>query len=119
MTKFMDDAVEIMRKGGTLLSEKCPRCGGVQVKYKGRVLCIAEDDLSENLQVTTISNDATLSNLRNIVIEKIDLISSSLSRENDVSKQAILVDLLQKYVTLLKDCENPNKIAKNSDKKTN
>ena len=40
MTDPMDNAVEIMRKGGTLLSEKCSRCGGVQVKYKGRVLCI-------------------------------------------------------------------------------
>ena len=73
MSKPMDNAVEIMRKGGTLLSEKCPRCGGVQVKYKGRVLCIAEDDLSENLQSTTVSNDATLSNLRNVIIEKIDV----------------------------------------------
>ena len=106
MTDLMDNAVEIMRKGGTLLSEKCSRCGGVQVKYKGRVLCIAEDNLSENLQISTVSDDVTLSNIRNTVIEKIDIITNSLNRENDVNKQVILVDLLQKYVLLLKDCEN-------------
>ena len=53
------------------------------------------------------------------MITKIDLIGNSLSKENDVSKQAILVDLLQKYVLLLKDCKNSNKITKTSDKTTN
>ena len=111
----MDNAVEMMRKGGTLLGDKCPRCGGVQVKYKGRVLCIAEDDLSENLQATTVSNDATLSSLRNVVIEKIDIISTSLGKEHDVSKQAVLADLLQKYVTLLKECNDEDTSDKPSD----
>ena len=111
----MDHAVEMMRKGGTLLGDKCPRCGGVQVKYKGRVLCIAEDDLSENLQATTVSNDATLSSLRNVVIEKIDIISTSLGKEHDVSKQAVLADLLQKYVTLLKECNDEDTSDKPSD----
>ena len=40
----MDGAVEIMKKGGILLGEKCPRCGGVQMKYKGQVICINEDN---------------------------------------------------------------------------
>ena len=111
----MDHAVEMMRKGGTLLGDKCPRCGGVQVKYKGRVLCIAEDDLSENLQATTVSNDATLSSLRNVVIEKIDIIGTSLGKEHDVSKQAVLADLLQKYVTLLKECNDEDTSDKPSD----
>ena len=111
----MDNAVEIMRKGGTLLGDKCPRCGGVQVKYKGRVLCIAEDDLSENLQATTVSNDATLSNLRNVIIEKIDVTSNAIEKEHDVAKQAVFVDLLQKYVTLLKECEGDNESNTNSE----
>lgn len=115
MSKPMDNAVEIMRKGGTLLGDKCPRCGGVQVKYKGRVLCIAEDDLSENLQATTVSNDATLSNLRNVIIEKIDVTSHAIEKENDVAKQAVLVDLLQKYVTLLKECEDDDESDTNSE----
>ena len=115
MSKPMDNAVEIMRKGGTLLGDKCPRCGGVQVKYKGRVLCIAEDDLSENLQSTTVSNDATLSNLRNVIIEKIDVTSNAIEKENDVAKQAVLVDLLQKYVTLLKECEDDTESDTNSE----
>tara|TARA_B100001179_G_scaffold156405_1_gene114257 strand:- start:2341 stop:2700 length:360 start_codon:yes stop_codon:yes gene_type:complete len=119
MDNPMDGAVEIMKKGGTLLGEKCPRCGGVQMKYKGRVICIAEDNLSENLKTSKISDDTTLSNLRDIVIEKIDIVSNSLSKENDVSKQAILVDLLQKYVLLLKDCKNSNQNTKTSDKTTN
>ena len=115
MSKPMDNAVEIMRKGGTLLGDKCPRCGGVQVKYKGRVLCIAEDDLSENLQSTTVSNDATLSNLRNVIIEKIDVTSNAIEKENDVAKQAVLVDLLQKYVALLKECEEDNESDTDSE----
>jgi uncharacterized Zn finger protein (UPF0148 family) len=36
-----------MRRGATLLNETCPRCGGVQIKFQGKVYCInEEDDLS-------------------------------------------------------------------------
>ena len=74
-----------------------------------------EDDLSENLQSTTVSNDATLSNLRNVIIEKIDVTSNAIEKENDVAKQAVLVDLLQKYVALLKECEDDNESDTNSE----
>lgn len=37
---------DLMRRGATLLNETCPRCGGVQIKYQGKVYCINEDDLS-------------------------------------------------------------------------
>jgi uncharacterized Zn finger protein (UPF0148 family) len=37
---------DLMRRGATLLNETCPRCGGVQIKFQGKVYCINEDDLS-------------------------------------------------------------------------
>jgi uncharacterized Zn finger protein (UPF0148 family) len=37
---------DLMRRGATLLNEACPRCGGVQIRYQGKVYCINEDDIS-------------------------------------------------------------------------
>jgi len=37
---------DLIRRGATLLNEACPKCGGVQIRYQGRVYCINEDDLS-------------------------------------------------------------------------
>ena len=47
------NSADLLRRGATLLSEACPRCGGVQIRFRGRVYCINEDDLSEILSSGT------------------------------------------------------------------
>ncbi len=52
-------SADLLRRGASLLGEACPRCGGVQVKFKGNVYCLNEDDLSELLSTGTSSNNQT------------------------------------------------------------
>lgn len=40
---------ELMRRGATLLNDACPRCGGIQIRFKERVYCVNEDDISSVL----------------------------------------------------------------------
>ena len=34
-------AADLLLKGGTLLSDSCAKCGGVQVRYKEEILCVS------------------------------------------------------------------------------
>ncbi len=99
----MVDALEIMRRGASLLSESCPRCGGLQVKFRGRTLCIAEDDISDTAKTEVIGIEDTLSGLRDLSIKKIRELGQELDDEKDLDKQIKKAVLLRKYVDLLKE----------------
>jgi len=47
--------VQLMQRGAILLSESCPKCGGLQVSYKGRVICPKDDNINniEQLEAST------------------------------------------------------------------
>lgn len=102
-------ATELMSKGATLLRETCPRCGGLQLKYKGRTLCVNEDDLSEATKMGTIATTDAIGNLRELVIMKLQEASSELSAEKVLDRQLKLADLIQKYVELLKETKEEKK----------
>ena len=110
-------ALEIMRKGASLLSESCPRCGGLQVKFRGRTLCIAEDDISDSARSEVIGIEDALSGLRDLSIKKIREISQELDEEKDLDKQISKAELLRRYVDLLK--ESATKSSSSKDVKTN
>lgn len=94
-------AADLIRKGGTLLSEACPRCGGVQIRYKGRTICLACGDLTEVSRVEAHPISDVLTGLRDLALTKMVEASNLLKRENDVEKQTNIVSLLLKYVELL------------------
>lgn len=102
-SKQMVDALEIMRRGASLLSESCPRCGGLQVKFRGRTLCIAEDDISDTVKTEVIGIEDALSGLRDLSIKKIRELGQDLGEEKDLDKQIKKAVLLRKYVDLLKE----------------
>ena len=99
----MVDALEIMRKGASLLSESCPRCGGLQVKFRGRTLCITEDDISDTVRTKVIGIEDALSGLRDLSIKKIRELGQELDEEKDLDKQINKTELLRRYVDLLKE----------------
>ncbi len=96
-----NNAQELLRKGGTLLAESCSNCGGLQVKYKGRILCLAEDNISDQSKFTTTDDSVAITNLRETLIAKIQISTEQLSKEQDVEKQLQLSSLLDQYVKLL------------------
>jgi uncharacterized Zn finger protein (UPF0148 family) len=122
---------DLMRRGATLLNEACPRCGGVQIRYQGRVYCINEDDISNILSSPTPKkepsppivqpvtspqtqvqipsppkpSDRTVGSereaLKALLEEKLAKVSKQLDSSQDVDQQAKLLDLIEKYLETL------------------
>jgi UPF0148 protein len=93
--------VEIVRRGGILLKEPCPVCGGVQVRYRGKVYCTNHEDLSGVLSTEEVTYEGVASALRTLLLSKTREAADLLEKERDTLKQDQLVSLLSKYVELL------------------
>lgn len=58
-------------RGGTLLSEPCEKCGNLQIKFKGNIICMTcKNDLEANtietgVQLTTITSEKNKENMEN------------------------------------------------------
>ncbi len=95
--KQLAAASELLRKGATLLSEPCPRCGGVQIKYKGETICIVCGTGKD----TAAQPAAKPSSLKEVLEAKALEVAYMLRDERSVERQKELLDLLSKYVELL------------------
>jgi uncharacterized Zn finger protein (UPF0148 family) len=107
---------ELIRRGGSILQEACPRCGSVQIKYKGKVYCTNEDDLEalissdsgheapapkvETREPSKSASPATDS-LRRLMEDKLNDLSKQLASTTDVAEQVRLLDLISKYLETL------------------
>ena len=94
-------AVELVRKGATMLGEPCAKCGGVKVSYLGKVYCTGHEDLSSVVAAETVSMDTVVAGMREILLTKLQEAVSALGQEKDSTKQEELVSLLAKYYDLL------------------
>ena len=106
---------DLVRRGATVLQEACPKCGAVQIKYKGKVYCTKEDDLgaidspAAPEAVTPVksapSNKPAIPSstdpVKKLLEEKLDQVSKQLESTNDVEEQSKLLDLISKYVETL------------------
>jgi UPF0148 protein len=95
--KQLAAASEMLRKGATLLSEPCPRCGGVQIKYKDEVICIVCGAGKEMVAQPA----AKPSSLKEVLEAKALEVAYMLKDERSVERQKELLDLLCRYVELL------------------
>jgi UPF0148 protein len=94
-------AVELVRKGATMLGEPCAKCGGVRVSYHGKVYCTGHEDLSTVVAAETVSMDTVLVGVREVLLTKLNEAASSLGQEKDDAKQEQLVSLMAKCYDLL------------------
>ncbi len=97
----MKAAVELVRKGGTMLAEPCSKCGGVRVSYHGRVYCTGHEDLSAVVAAESVPVETVMAGLRDVLISKLNDAASQLAQEKDAVKQEQLATLLAKYYDLL------------------
>jgi len=105
-------ATELMGKGATLLRETCPRCGGLQLRYKGRLLCVNEDDLTEATKIEGVATSDVMGSLRELLVMKLQEASSNLASEKDLDRQLKLAELIRKYVELLKETKEKDREKK-------
>lgn len=103
----MGAAAELVRKGGAILNEPCPNCGGLQLKYKGRNICINCGDLSSIEKAGAISVSDAILDVHDLAVRKIGEAVGQLSGESDTQRQKDLAELLLKYLELLDRTSEP------------
>lgn len=94
-------AAELISKGATMLSEPCPQCGGIQLRYHGKVFCTNHDDLSTIARLGAASVETVTAAMREVILSKLGEIVTALEGERDWEKQEQLVSLMTKYFDLL------------------
>ncbi len=99
-------AAELLRKGGTLVKEPCGTCGGVQVKYSGKIVCVncgKEEAIKSEAKVETkpAAVPDVVNDLRNTVLAKVNELLPALKSESDIGRQSELANLLLHYLEIL------------------
>jgi uncharacterized Zn finger protein (UPF0148 family) len=104
----------LLASGGTLTSEPCPRCKGVQVRLRDKITCIncgneVNTDVArlqtererEKEKATPAPTSAGLTSAASMIEEKIALLASEIRVEDDVSMQRQKAELLERYLGIL------------------
>ena len=104
----------LLASGGTLTSEPCPRCKGVQVRLRDKITCIncgnevntdgprsQTDPEQEQEKATPARRSTGLTSAASMIEEKIALLASEIRVEDDVSMQKQKAELLERYLGIL------------------
>lgn len=94
-------AAELVSMGATMMSEPCPECGGIQVRYRGKVYCTNHEDLSSVITSEVLSFETVTAKMKEVLLVKLNETAESLGSEKDGSKQEQLISLMTKYFDLL------------------
>jgi UPF0148 protein len=103
-------AASLLAKGGTLISEPCPKCAGVQVRFADKITCINCGNTvdtgralpkAEPNKATLVQGSPHLTSAASLMEEKIALLASEIKLENDVSIQRQKAKLLETYLRIL------------------
>ena len=94
-------AAELVSKGATMLADPCPKDGGVQLRYRGKVYCATHDDLFGITQAAAVTFEGVATQMREVILARLSETTAALGTERDVAKQEQLVTLAAKYFELL------------------
>jgi uncharacterized Zn finger protein (UPF0148 family) len=110
----------LLASGGTLTSEPCHKCSGVQVRLGDKITCIncgnevnraggGRGDTpakAEREEVMPSRRTAVLTSVASLIEEKIALLASEIRTENDISVQMRKAELLERYLGILEKTKN-------------
>jgi UPF0148 protein len=94
-------AADLVSKGATMLGEPCPKCGGIQVRYRGRVYCTSHDDLSGATSSQALSQEGVETQMRDVLLARLGDAAVALTNEKEPEKQKQLVELMAECYDLL------------------
>ena len=109
------NAAALLLKGGSLISEPCSKCGGVQVKFKENISCVncgnrqnipkMNHHTASGEEYTPLDKDGTsqlrLEPVEFIIREKILILARELKDEKDLVIQKQKADLIDVYVRII------------------
>ncbi|MFL6493293.1 MAG: Sjogren's syndrome/scleroderma autoantigen 1 family protein [Nitrososphaera sp.] len=103
----------LLSKGGTLTSEPCSKCKGVQVRIGEKTTCIncgnevntvspTEPQVErENTTTTTARKPAVLASVASMIEEKIVILASEIRKDDEIFVQKEKAELLERYLVIL------------------
>lgn len=95
------EAIEMLLKGATMVSEPCPYCSGVRVMKDGFALCTncgKKPEKREKIEDKPIEKKSSLSD---ILDKKIQALSEELEKETDHEKQQEILKTINSALTTL------------------
>jgi UPF0148 protein len=110
------NAAALLLKGGSLISEPCSECGGVQVRFKENIICVNcrnKQSISKHSNSNTIQNkrppvtptservQVEIGPARFIIQDKILMLASEIRDETDLAIQKQKADLMDTYLRIL------------------
>lgn len=108
----------LLASGGTLTSEPCRKCSGVQVRLGDKITCIncgnevnmggggGTQTKVELDKAVPSRSSAVLTSAASLIEEKIALLASEIRAENDISMQKQKAELLERYLGILEKTKN-------------
>ncbi len=110
----------LLASGGTLTSEPCHKCSGVQVRLGDKITCINcgnevniagggvrdTQTKAERDEAWPSQRTAVLTSAASLIQEKIALLASEIRAENDLSTQRQKAELLERYLGILEKTKN-------------
>ena len=111
------NAAALLLKGGSLISEPCSGCGGVQVRFKENIICVncrnkqsitkhSNSNATQHkrppmLQVNSERVEVEIAPARFIIQDKILTLASEVREEADLAIQKQKADLMNIYLDIL------------------
>jgi uncharacterized Zn finger protein (UPF0148 family) len=106
----------LLANGGTLTSEPCRKCSGVQVRLGDKITCIncgnevntaaGTESKTERGKEIPPPKSAVLRSAAALIEEKIELLASEIKVENDISMQRQKAELIERYLGILEKTKN-------------
>jgi len=95
-------AADLVSRGATMLGEPCPECGGIQVKYKGKVYCTTHEDLSGVTSSQALSQEGVETQMKEVLLTRLNEAAGALASEKEREKQVQLVEFMAECYELLR-----------------
>jgi uncharacterized Zn finger protein (UPF0148 family) len=107
----------LLANGGTLTSEPCHKCSGVQVRLGDKITCIncgneintgerGTQPRQDRDKALPVRRSAILTSAASLIEEKIALLASDIRVENDISMLRQKAELLERYLEILEKTKN-------------
>ncbi len=102
-------------KGGSIISEPCSKCGGVQVRFKDKIICVnCGNEQKEHTVFSSPSNSEPiifdksestqidrLEAAEYVIQDKILILIREIIDEKDIAIQKQKIDLIEMYLRIL------------------
>jgi UPF0148 protein len=120
LEKLLDikDAGALLLKGGSLISEQCNKCKGVQIKFRENIICINCGN-EQNITQEEVSSEASDNNNENASVDmaehsqkgletslyifekKVLILSDEIRHEQDIATQKLKAELIETYLRMI------------------